>query len=240
MRFTAYGKGALPKKVKLMRVRYFVSLSLAFLCVMLTAGLVQRAGYTDMNERERPLEDFEIGILGDSVAEAQIEKMSSTLKEQPLILAVTCTSDYYFRFKCATQTVTVDKVFAGDSVSKGDEISLLMCKAISGKDDVSVNGRSSINMGFTDQMKTGGRYLVFLSKKLKNSKDPIYLFSDEFFINPVFAYDDIDNKPLESEIEGAYFTAYKEAQGNEFFLNSQASVEKFKALKKAVISAYRL
>lgn len=230
------------KKVKQMRVRYIAFLTAALFCVMLVTGLAQKGTYTNSNDEERPLENFETGILSDSVLEKQMEVMSSQLQAQPMILAVTCVSDYYFRYGCATQKVKVNKVFVGAQLKEGAEISLLMSKMLISmeNEEMLINGRPTINMGFRNQMKIGNTYLVFLSNKLEYSEEPIYLFSDDFIVNPVFDYDDIINKPLESEVEGAYFIPYKEAKDNEFFFNSQASIDKFAAFKKELIGNYPL
>ncbi len=234
-------KDIFQKKMIIIRHKY-ISLLIICFTIMVIAGLYQKQGYTNLNEVDTPLENYATGILTEQSVEMQIEVMSNELKNQPIILAVTCESDYYFRYSCATQKVTIDKIFVGNDFQEGQEISILMSNLIETKDDEEalINGKPIINMGYTNQMKKGNKYLVFLSRKLENgNQNDIFLFSDEFRINPVFSYTDIVNIPLESEVNYASAISYKKAKENEFFFNNQESIDKFALFKKDIINSYQ-
>jgi hypothetical protein len=212
---------------------------------MLGYGLYQKTTYTNHNKEETPLEDlFYVGIFPDSMIDGQIETLSANLDSQNYILAVRCNESVYFRFGCATQNVTVEKVYAGSDIEVGEDFDILVSSSLSeDKQVLTVNGKSSyLGTNFVNMMKTGKVYLVFLDRKINNhdSSDPIYRFSDTFLIKPLFSHEEMKSVPLSRETDLSDSVSYSTAKDNEFFLASQESIDKLLALKEKFIAKYPL
>ena len=156
------------------------------------------------------------------------------------ILAVRCNDPVYFRFGCATQNVSVEKVFAGSDMDVGSVFNILVSSSLSEDGDITVNGKGYYGTNFVNTMEPGKVYLVFLDRKIDNhdSSDPIYRFSEEFLIKPLFSYEETGSEPLSSESEGSASVSYQTAKDSEFFLASQASIDKILALREELISEY--
>lgn len=228
-----------------MKIRYIAIITSLCFLVMLGYGLYQKTTYTNHNKEATPLEDlFYVGIFPDSMIDGQIETLSANLDSQNYILAVRCNESVYFRFGCATQNVTVEKVYAGSDIDVGAEFDILVSSSLSEDNQVLiVNGKSSyLGTNFVNMMETGKVYLAFLDRKIENhdSSDPIYRFSDTFLIKPLFCYEEMESVPLARETDLSDSVSYSTAKDNEFFLASQESIDKLLALKEKFIAKYPL
>jgi len=227
-----------------MKIRYVAIITTICFLTMLGYGLYQKTTYSNHNKEENLLEDhFYVGIFPDSMIDSQIETLSDNLDSQNYILAAKCNDPVFFRFNCATQNVTVKKVFAGSNMDVGSKFDILVSTSLAEDGGIIVNGKSSyFGTNFVNVMETGKVYLVFLERKIENhdSSDPIYRFSDAFLIKPLFSYEEMKSVPLSSETELSDSVSYSTAKGSEFFLASQASIDKMHALQEEFITKYPL
>lgn len=227
-----------------MKIRYVAIITSLCFLAMLGYGLYQKTTYTNHNKEETPLEDhFYVGIFPDSMIDRQIETLSANLDSQNYILAVRCNESVYFRFGCATQNVTVEKVYAGSDIDVGDDFDVLVSSSLSEDNQLIVNGKTSyLGTNFVNMMETGEVYLAFLDRKIENqdASDPIYRLSDTFLIKPLFSYEEIKNVPLVKETDLSDSVSYSTAKDNEFFLASQESIDKMLALKETFLTKYPL
>ena len=228
-----------------MKIRYVAIITTLCVLTMLGYGLYQKTTYSNHNKEETPLEDhFYVGIFSDSMFDVQIETLLDNLDSQNYILAVRCNDPVFFRFGCATQNVTVEKVFAGSDMDAGAKFDILVSSSLSEDEELLiVNGKSSyFGTNFVNVMETGKVYLVFLDRKIENhdSSDLIYRFSDEFLIKPLFSYEEMESVPLSSETELSDLISYSSAKDSEFFLASQVSIDKMLALQEEFITKYSL
>ena len=126
----------------------------------------------------------------------------------------------------------------------GAKFDILVSSSLSEDEELLiVNGKSSyFGTNFVNVMETGKVYLVFLDRKIENhdSSDPIYRFSDAFLIKPLFSYEEMESVPLSSESEVSDSVSYSTAKDSEFFLASQASIDKMLALQEEFITKYPL
>lgn len=216
-----------------MRIRNVLIIYVIFVAMLLFKGLDKKRVYRDLNSEKNPLDMFTVGVLNDELNEISFEWLDERIDNAKYILAVECMEKTKFRASCATQEVEVKKIFKGKNIKKGEKIDVLTISCIFMEDEDWE--RSAINKSYVNEFKVGKKYLLFLDEKIKNTN--IYN-TGECLLLPMFAYDDIKNKPCKATIEGELSAYYKDISDNEFFIETEEGLRKMEEYKKKIISKY--
>lgn len=217
-----------------MRLRFVSIVTTIMIIISAGIGLYNKSMYTDFNFQENPLEEVKVAILPDDLLEIQIEHLRKNLEHTSnYIVAVECMEKSLFRFHCTSQEVVVKRVFKGKGLSENDSIEIVKA----GTEIFRDAGKSSVNMGFVNEMRPGKAYLVFLDRKIENT-ERIYIQSDEFIIAPIFCYEDIVNIPYQPDNLDYTVTDYINVKDNEFFFMSESSYEIMRKFKADLFQRY--
>lgn len=214
-----------------MRIRNVLIIYVVFVAMLLFKGLDKKRIYRDLNSEKNPLDMFTVGVLNDELNDISIERLDECVNNSKYIIAVECLEKTNFTFNCTTQKVKVKKIFKGKDIKSGDKLDILTSTCIFMED----NSESALNKSFVNEFKVGKKYLLFLDEKIKNSN--IYNTIDCLLL-PMFAYDDIKNKPCKPTIEGELSAYYKDISDNEFFIETEEGLRKMEEYKKKIISKY--
>lgn len=223
-----------------MRVKISIGLTVIIFVVLVCLGLYEKRIYKEINDEAAPLEKFEVGIMPDELLDGQLDNMRKNLNSSNIIIAVKCVDNMEFRFNCTTQKVTVEYVFKGDGLSTDDIIDVARrSSTIFMDEDMYINGKPSINMGFVNEMIPGEVYLVFLDRKLETfDEQKIYIQSDGFIMAPIFCYANIHNAICVSDSDDDNSASYLSVKDNEFFLMSEQGIDKMESFKKELLNGY--
>lgn len=225
-----------------MRKNIIWIVSICSMVVLIIIGLVTKSNYKDFNEKENAVDDFVVGILPDDLADVQIEKMNNELDECRIIVAAECVEEALFRFGCITERVRVKQVFAGDDIREGDVIDVGRASScLFLEENMYVDGKPLLNIGFVRGMKKGSTYLIFLEQeKETNEKYRLFVQPQSFFIAPIFEYGQTESKVLTSITSDSCENVYKDIKENEFFLMSEKAIEQIYDLKNNLLARYSL
>lgn len=219
-----------------MKIRYVMIVYALVFCVLLGTGIYSKLLYKDFNKEKEPLNNFSVGLMTNGLVKAGISVMKNELEESNIILAVECKEKAIFQYSCATQKVEVKKVFKGNDINVGSEIELCTVTSVFMDKDMYVAGKPCANLDFVNEMREGKRYLVFLDQKVKNSN--IYIKPDQFFIKPVFCYEQIKNSPCKAVSKDQCSARYEDVASNEFFITSQKGIDTMEKYKTYLINKY--
>lgn len=223
-----------------MKLKHVMIITALLFVVALSTGLYCKASYKDYNQEDTPLNHFTVGYLPEELLERQIEKMGEILEQSPYIIAAKCESKSKYQFKCATQQVTVEKVFQGEGLNQGDLIEVESISHIFDLDEMVQGEKNPVNLDFVNEMIPGKSYLIFLDRRLDTHQpeDHIYLRTQELLIRPTFCYEKIKNVPCISMDKETNSVDYETVSQNEFFLDSQKSIEKMEKFKEELLGKY--
>lgn len=206
-------------------------------CVILAAAIfggIKRQSYTNVAKEENYLEQLLVAEIPEKFAIANCEKMSSDLPKSPIILRVSVTGDIEHLFLASRQKVCIQEVYAGSGLEIGQEIYLFA-------GSLSVHTKPYfIARGFVNIMQVGKEYLVFISKKIEalNESMPVYkTIDEEFFITPIFCYENQSNVIAPTEGDTTY-VPYTKVRNNEFFGETEGALDAWEKLKSEMLSAY--
>lgn len=194
-------------------------------------GLWKKGSYTDFASSEHPLEDLEVGVLSDRLAEVvETDDFVEIIKDcSEYILKVRTDSDIIFEFSQSVQYAIVEEVYKGSDVKTGDRIML----STGGTNIFDGNGTLAMNMGFVHPMEIGEEYLVYIEDTvfLKDTKEIAYLFPGTI-VKPAFSYKDTISEPVTPDGKTGAATAYKNVKNYEFFAQTEKGIHALKMLKK--------
>ena len=218
-----------------------------------TAGIIARTGYKDFNKEENALDRFLVAIMYDELIDRELyyyengdeESGRKALSEAGAVLAVSCEETSVFRYHSLMQKVSVKKVFKGEGIAEGEKIYLTNRDGLihsNEKDDSSeeLAGIIHANISFASEMVPGKTYLVFLERKVETESDQEIWLYHYGLIALRFCYEEIENhvcKPIFESYHGAIYGDIKE---NEFFLESEESIQKMAAQKEKLLRQYPL
>lgn len=225
-----------------MKLRYVSAITLVLLIISVSIGLYTRSTYTNYNEQEDAMNNFAVAICREEQFANQLELIRENADNENIILAVRCEDTHTYRFGCATQEVSVEKVFKGDGINIGDIFHVAKYNSlISHGDDGTYNGKHYMNMGYVNEMIPGKTYLIFLDRKIeKEGYDTIYIQHENYMVAPIFCYDDIGNTPMELSEDEVPYVFYEKVKDNEFFINSSESNIEIKKIKEELFAKYSL
>ena len=181
-----------------------------------------------------------VALISDALLEMQLEFFDEDLENCNIVIAAKCEENYFYRFNCNTQTVTVEHIFKGGGLNIGDKIDIARNGShIYTNKDMYTAGMPSNDMGFVNEMVPGKTYLIFLDRKVEtyNENDIIYKTA-EFILAPIFCYEKIENIPFESIDSVGNYVKYKDVKNNEFFIMSEAAAERIALYKEKLFLQY--
>lgn len=223
-----------------MKTRYVLGITGILFVIALCCGLYQKKEYIDLNQEEEPLNRFVVALANEGFLDMQISFMEEDLDASNIIIAAKCEDTYRYRFGCNTQEVSVEYVFQGEGIKKGDKIEIARNGTHIYTAEVDfIAGMPSNDMGFVNEMIPGKTYLIFLDRKLNTfNEENIYVQSEDFIVAPIFCYEDIPNVPCRSIDKIGLYAKYETVKENEFFITSQRGIDKMEAFKEQLITKY--
>ena len=215
-----------------MKIKYTFIIYLLCISSIVILGMKNKKDYKDFNDDNKALNKFVVGIMTDDMIDTAIGALKKGEKSCNTIVVAECLEKTKFSYGCSTQKIRIKKVFKGDLVKNEETINVLFADGIfmNSSDDT-----PEINMGFVNEMKVGKNYLIFLDEKIENSN--MYSLKSSL-IKPIFAYENIENKPCVSTMKPENATLYSNMSSNEFFVESESGLEKINHLKKSFLEKY--
>jgi len=229
-----------------MKIRFIIVITSILFVISAAAGLSFRNRYKDYNVQENPLNQFEVGLISDDVLDVVVDDMENKVDSVGYIIAVRCEEKPLFRYNCFTERVSVVQSFKGD-LHPGDIVDVGRFGS-----DIYMDSEwfryykmPFINTGFANVMEPGETYLVFLERILKTGTGEMIGVTPECLTAMIFCYEDLKNIPLENTTTAPpeYLmtaTQYTLAKNNEFFLMSEAAIEKVNQFKHDLLNRYPL
>ncbi|SKA71379.1 hypothetical protein SAMN02745111_02209 [Eubacterium uniforme] len=215
-----------------MKIKYTFILYLLCVSILVILGMKNKKDYRDFNDDNKSLNKFIVGIMPDELIDIAIKVLKKGEKTCNNIVVVECLEKTKFSYGCTTQKIRINRVIKGDLVEKEEIIDIVFA------DEIYMNSSEDtpeINMGFVNEMKVGKNYLIFLDERIKNSN--MYSLKQSL-IKPIFAYENIENKPCISTMKVESATLYGNMSSNEFFVESERGLEKIEIYKKSLLEKY--
>ena len=219
----------------MIRLRYSFALVLLICIALSIFGLTQKSTFTDIAHDENYMQSLYVAEITEEIAELECEMLARELPNCAYILKVKAVGTVDYLYEDGRQQVEVVEVFSGDNIAVGDIVYLTSPRwGLDLYDDL-----KSVERGFVNILKDDYEYLVFCTSLIKSADNhlPTYQLFNESYISPVFCYAELNNIIVEPGDYGTY-VPYAQVKDNEFFAASNGALEKWKALKEAMISKY--
>lgn len=203
-------------------------------------GVQMRQTYTDITAQPQYQDTFTVGELPEEAGFYACQIMEQQLPASPIIARVTPTSPQVPMFYISRQKFQVLDVFAGDTLTVGEEIWIATQRwsVLPGE-----NSRH-LQCGFVNYPQQGREYLVFLSGELEVVDGfpdlPVYDLGSESdcVITPMFCYDEPETSlVVEPDGMGTY-VSYSQVKTNEFFALTPAVMDAMVELKHTMLEQY--
>ncbi len=229
------------KKLNFKKTEWLVGMATAlFLAGLVILGIYSRTTYTDVLADEEYLSRMDVAVLSEDSTIMTCGYMEDELEAEAVaILKVEIAEGIeYLPGESARQKAVVREIFKGTWPSEGETIYLY-------SDHWGIHIRdepASVECGFVNIPIVGKEYLVFLSQKvtdLYQQQIPAYELVNDFYIAPVFSYEDVDNHiPTEDFYPGSTYVPYSDLADNEFFGATQTALDTWKVLKSTLLLKY--
>ncbi len=218
-----------------MRQRLLLFFTICILLAVVTFGIVKKLTYTDLARQENYLAQLQVAELTEGIAEQECSVMSQSLPDSAIILRVEVTGEIEHLFQVDRQRAVIQEVYTGNGLEAGEEIYVF-----SRHWQLVIDGNpNAIERGFVNIMEVGTEYLIFaeaVSEDMETGMVSIKLY-DDFYITPVFCYDDRQNKIMPISGDTTY-VSYKDVMDNEFFVTSEKTLQIMETLKSQMLSLY--
>lgn len=218
-----------------MRQRLLLFFTICILLAVVTFGIVKKLTYTDLARQENYLAQLQVAELTEGIAEQECSVMSQSLPDSAIILRVEVTGEIEHLFQVDRQRAVIQEVYTGNGLEAGEEIYVF-----SRHWQLVIDGNpNAIERGFVNIMEVGTVYLIFaeaVSEDMETGMVSIKLY-DDFYITPVFCYDDRQNKIMPISGDTTY-VSYKDVMDNEFFVTSEKTLQIMETLKSQMLSLY--
>lgn len=200
------------------------------LVAALIIGTVFRMNITNYND----MGYYQVGLIGEAVAQAACETvLPGICASAPYVFKVKCDGSPQFAFKRIYQPAIVEAVYRGEGIQPGQQIAVSTWNSLISLD------KMCVNTGFVNFMDEGEEYLVFLQEPFYSYEYDMALYiTPEALIAPVFSLKEHDNVIAISEDPEYLAVDYKEVAENEFFVDSQESLEIILDFKKKMLQEY--
>lgn len=199
-------------------------------------GVIKRQSYTDISKNSVYLDNIQTAECPELYAKKGIDIMINSLPDSEIILRISIIGDIEHMFGFSQQKVCVQEVYKGKNLNKGDEIYITSKHWYLSLDD----NPDSLERGYINIMRDEYEYLVFISNKINTfEKDypSVYTLADNYFMAPVFCYEDIENVIIPPNNESTY-VPYNKVKDNEFFATSEVVLDIWQKMKSNFLVAY--
>lgn len=158
-----------------MKLKFVTCITLIVFIMAAGVGLYFKARYyKDFNNEEEPLNNFVVGLMPDELLNMQLENMEENMGASNIIIAAKCEDTFTYRFSCASQKVTIEHVFKGKVLKPRDSIEIIRSGSDIFMDESGyVDGMSSINLNFVNEMIPGKTYTTPMYVNHKNPKNSL-------------------------------------------------------------------
>lgn len=218
-----------------MRQKLLLTSTVCILLAVMAFGILKKQTYTDLAGQENYLAQLQVAELTEDIAEQECTVMSQSLPDAPIILRIEVTGKIEHLFQVDRQRAVIKEVYAGNQLENGEEIYVF-----SRHWQLVIDGNpNSIERGFVNILETGVEYLVFaeaVSEDMETGMPSVKLY-DDFYISPVFCYDDCQNEIMPISGDTTY-VSYKDVMDNEFFITSEETLQIMETLKSQMLSLY--
>lgn len=198
-------------------------------------GMIKRRTYTNLQEQENYLEQLQVAELPEEIAENTCTLMRQSLPEANIILRVKVTGEIEHLFGVDRQKVCIQEVYTGSELEEGTEIYL-----ISRHWKLALTGDPhSLERGFVNILSVGSEYLVFAQQVVESLEEgiPIVKLYDDFYLTPVFCYENRINVIFPTTGETTY-VPYGKVKNNEFFIESERALQILETFKEELLAMY--
>lgn len=213
--------------------KVIVGIYVTVLIAAVIIGILNKQTYTNITNMDNAMDNFSVAVLNNELVLNTIDRMEEDLPNANIILKVKAEGEVENMFKLYKQRVVVEEVYNGDDIKKGDMIFIRAGQWRYYFDDMSAN------MGFINLLEKDNEYLIFIKEKVNSldiNDNNTYCLVDTI-IAPVFNYEDKENVIVKNSKDNCY-VSYSEVRKNEFFVNSQDSLNKLEEFKHKLIKDY--
>ena len=192
-------------------------------------------------------ENAYVSQMTQSGVERALGVMPQVLEDAPIVLCVEAAGDCENIFYSSVQKCIVREIFKGEGVYEGEIIYLTYLEWdlwLQGDFDCNRFDNSMFQRKYVNVMEVGRDYLVFVSEispAIYKGARVAVLPKDEigFAFPPLFCYDDIPNVFSGNYLKpGSSYVPYKEVKDNEFFGDSEETLNALVSYKKEVLAMY--
>lgn len=198
-------------------------------------GIIKKQSYTNLVKQTGYLEHLMVAEIPENIALETCSTMQQDLPKAPIILRVKVTGKIEHLFQVDRQKAVVQEVCTDSELSAGDEIYLF-------SDHwqlILSESSNSISRGFVNIMEPDTEYLIFAEKIIydQGADIPSVKVYDDFFIAPVFCYENHQNTVI--PVTGmTTYVPYKDVKNNEFFAETEEAMLAIQNLKMHLLQLY--
>lgn len=202
-------------------------------------GIKKKSTYTDISADPAMMDTMQIAELPEELSEATIKDFQEKLQNARYIFRVTALEPTQYLFHTARQKVMIQEIYQ----DKMDDAPLYAPFYLISDGDMVYTDDRTVNTGFVNELQPGKSYLVFLEEQIltrdKSTGVTNYRLMQDFMIDPVFCYEDLDTKviPIKKDADNTYIP-YQSVKKNEFFLASENAMKKMLAFKHELLKSY--
>lgn len=219
-----------------MKQKLIILLTIGLLLAVMMFGIVKRQTYTNVTKQDAYLDQVMVAELTEKIAGRECAAMSQKLPDAPIILRVEVTGKLEHLFAVDRHKAVIKQVYAGNGVQKEEEIYLFSRHWTVDLLDTP----NTIGRGFVNILQENTEYLVFAESVGIDEETglPLVKLYDDFYIAPVFCYEERQNV-IASVGEENLYVPYLAVKNNEFFAASEEALQYMETLKTQMLSQYR-
>lgn len=194
-------------------------------------GLIKRQSYSDLMADHSNINLFSVAPLTQNMLKLPMGDYQGMLDQSQIVIRVKAERDREYINRGIRQHVKIMEVYKGSGINNGDEIDLLSTRTTFNFNDM------TFNMGFVNLMLKNKEYLVFCDEKVKSpfkGDSKLYRVSD-FILNPIFCYEDIENKATNSSER---YVPYPQVANDEFIVQDEETLSKVTEVKQILLEKY--
>lgn len=213
-------------------------ISALILCAAIVVGLIFRKNHRQIiKQDDNGVGDVYVSLMDEEMGDYYFEErdlFTRFMETSEYILKIRCTENPTFAYQSCLEHGEVLKVFKGDgSIETGDEINIYRGHYHLWIPENGLVGEDSMNMCYTNFMKTGKEYLVFLSEKYNSELYEFDIYSlGDLILPPAFCYEDLENVI----VEGTSQVKYSVVKENEYFVGNEQTEKQIYDFKHRVLS----
>lgn len=220
-----------------MKYKIYAVITIAICVFCAFVGVKVKSTYTNITQNPNFIMNMKVAELPEELAKDVTNDMKERLTDSDFIIRVRATGEERYIFHAFMQKAEVLQIYQSEDNGPKENQYIYVTKA----GWRCYFDEMSVEYGFVNKMQEGKEYLIFLDHKEDSSldKDVEYDVYDlgEYIIDPIFCYDEIQNKTVPTYGESTYVN-YKDVCDNEFFVCTDEGMEYVLELKREMIEKY--